>query len=142
MEFPEHMAHSMLQTIYSIPSIHSIHSRVSPHPVHCAKLPASQQNTQPCALETPGNIAHTQPSAIRPIGPIRPIRPIPALLPPCALRNVLCQPTEHTALCYRNSKAHGTQAAIDHLQYSRYSQYSWFLCPHPVHCAMRSANRS
>ena len=59
--------------------------------------------------------------------------PLPA---PCALRNALCQPTEHTALCYRNSKAHGTQVAIDHLQYSRYSQYSWFLCPHPVHCAM------
>ena len=33
-------------------------------------------------------------------------------------------------------KAHGSQVAIDHLQYSRYSQYSWFLCPHPVHCAM------
>ena len=43
MEFPEHMAHSMLQTIYSIPSIHSIHSRVSPHHVHCAMCSASQK---------------------------------------------------------------------------------------------------
>ena len=42
MEFPEHMAHSMLQTIYSIPSIHSIHSRVSPHPVHCAMRSANR----------------------------------------------------------------------------------------------------
>ena len=45
----------------------------------------------------------------------------------------------HGAVCAMHSgifKAHGTQAAIDHLQYSRYSQYSWFLCPHPVHCAM------
>ncbi len=50
MEFPEHMAHSMLQTIYSIPSIHSIHSRVSPHPVHCALCPASR----PLLFGTPG----------------------------------------------------------------------------------------
>ena len=58
MEFPEHMDHSMLQTIYSIPSIHSIHSRVSPHPVHCAMRSASQQNTQPCAIEIPKRMAH------------------------------------------------------------------------------------
>ena len=44
------------------------------------------------------------------------------------------------ALCPGNSIAHGTQAAIDHLQYSRYSQYSWFLCSHPVPCAMCPAS--
>ena len=55
MEFPEHMAHSMLQTIYSIPSIHSIHSRVSPHPVHCAKCFASQRE---CAMFFEERTAH------------------------------------------------------------------------------------
>ena len=139
MEFPEHMAHSMLQTIYSIPSIHSIHSRVSPHPVHCAMRFASRQPPQPCALEIPGNMAHTQPSAISPIGPIRPIRPIPALLPPCALRNVLCQPTEHTALCYRNSKAHGSHASCAHRPYKsvqvRTSPYSLARTLCPAQCA-------
>ena len=93
---------------------------------------------------------------VRQVRQVRPVRPVRhSLLPPCALRNVLCQLTEHTAmgfgnsgahcthtaLCYRNSKAHGTQAAIDHLQYSRYSQYSWFLCSHPVPCAKCFASR-
>ena len=53
---------------------------------------AALRRGKPCVLETPGHMAHTQPSAISPIGPIRPIRPIPALLPPCALRKVPCQP--------------------------------------------------
>ena len=55
MEFPEHMAHSMLQTIYSIPSIHSIHSRGSPHPVHCAMYFASQRE---CAMFFGERTAH------------------------------------------------------------------------------------
>ena len=79
---------------------------------------------------------------LHPVPIVRPVRQVRhSLLPPCALRNALCQPTEHTALCYRNSKAHGTQAGIDHLQYSRYSQYSWFLCSYPVPCTMCSASR-
>ena len=79
---------------------------------------------------------------VRQVRPVRPVRPVRHSLPTVStLHNVLCQPTEHTALCYRNSKAHGTQAAIDHLQYSRYSQYSWFLCSHTVPCTMCPASQ-
>ena len=48
------------------------------------------------------------------ISPYKSVQVRIPLPPPCALRNVLCQPTEHTALCYRNSKAHGTLRAIAH----------------------------
>ena len=94
MEFPEHMAHSMLQTIYSIPSIHSIHSRVSPHPVHCAMRSASQWE---CALEIPECITHSMPCAIQSIMSIMSIMSIytaPTLcIAPCAL------PAGASALC-------------------------------------------
>ena len=94
----------------------------------------AQDACESCALKIPERMALTAPCA--PVRQVRQVRQVRHSLPAVsALRNVLCQPTEHTALCYRNSKAHGTQAAIDHLQYSRYSQYSWFLCSHPVPCA-------
>ena len=94
MEFPEHMAHSIPQTIYSIPSIRSIHSWVSPHPVHCAMRSASQWE---CALEFPEHMAHSMPCAIQSIMSIMSIMSIyPASTlcsAPCAL------PAGASALC-------------------------------------------
>ena len=59
--------------------------------------PASQQNTQPCAIEIPKHMAHTQPSANRPTGPTSPTSPtffVPTLcIAQCALPaggNALC----------------------------------------------------
>ena len=65
----------------------------------------------PCAPEFLKHRAHTHlVPIVRQVRPVRPVRH--SLLPPCALRNVLCQPTEHTALCHRNSKAHGTHCTM------------------------------
>ena len=113
MEFPEHMVHSMPLTIYSIPSIHSIHSRVCPYHALCAMRSASQQTTQPCAFEPPRHMALTTPCAPSSVH-IRtyPYLSVPALPPPCALRNALRQPHPHAAMRYKSTKTHGTQYAL------------------------------
>ena len=68
------------------------------HPVLCAKCPARQQNTQPCAIEIPKHMAHTAPCANRPYKSVQ-VRTSPYSLAPtlciaqCALPaggNVLC----------------------------------------------------
>ena len=84
--------------------------------------------------------------ALHPVPIVRQVRPVRqvrySLLPPCALRNVLCQLTEHTAMCFGNSGAHGTHCTKCQSSVQvRTSPYkSVFPCPHPVHCAMYSAS--
>ena len=63
MEFPEHMAHSMPQTIYSIPSIHSIHSRLCPHHALCAMRSANHTPSRPCATKVQKHMALSMPCA-------------------------------------------------------------------------------
>ena len=78
---------------------------------------------------------------VRPVRPVRQVRH--SLLPPCALRNVLCQPTEHTAMCFGNFGEHGSHCTKcpSSVQVRTSPYKSVFPCPHPVHCAMCSASR-
>ena len=92
MKFPEHMAHSMPLTIYSIPSIHSIHSRVSPHPVLCAMCSASRpSHTAMCFCISAAHGSQRAKVLLRthPYLSVHIRTPPP---PPCALRNAHCQP--------------------------------------------------
>ena len=58
-----------------------------------------------------------------------------SLFPPCALHNVLCQPTEHTALCLEISTAHGTHCTkCQSSDKSDRSDKSDILCPQYRHC--------
>ena len=93
---------------------------------------------------------HRQVPIVRQVRPVRQVRH--SLLPPCALRKVPCQPTEHTALCYRNSKAHGTHCTMCRLPSEasgeggsvqvRTSPYkSVFPCPQYRHCAKCPASQ-
>ena len=54
-----------------------------------------------------------------------------------ALRNALRQPTDHTAMCYKNTKAHGTHCTkCQSSDKSDKSDKSDILCPQYWHCAM------
>ncbi len=66
-----------------------------------------------------------------------------SLLPPCALRKVLCQPTEHTAKCFGNSGAHGSHCTKcpSSVQVRTSPYKSVFPCPHPVHCTKCPASQ-
>ena len=74
-------------------------------------------------------------SLISPIGPIS----LPAV---SALRNVLCQLTEHTAMCCGISGAHGTHTAMcQSSDLSDLSDLSDILCSQYRLCAMHTARQ-
>ena len=124
-----------------------------PHHALRTKCFASQQNTQPWALETPGHIAHTQPCANRPTSPTSPTSPTffahSIGFAQCALPaggNALCSLVNamhrdilpnFCALRFGISGAHSPHIALCQSSVQvRTSPYkSVFPCPHPVPCA-------
>ena len=64
---------------------------------------------------------HSHVPIVRQVRQVRQVRhSLPAV---SALHNMLCQPTEHTALCFGNSGAHCTHTAKCHKSYRAYKAY-------------------
>ena len=78
---------------------------------------------------------------MRSVGRVRQVRH--SLLTVSALRNVPCQPTEHTAMRYKNTKAHGTHCTMcpSSVHIRTHPYLSVRHCSQYRLCAMRSASQ-
>ena len=138
-EISQHMAHT---APCAPPPYTSVHLRTYPYCIahsigfaQCA-LPANRTHSPVLSKFQSAWLTLHQVPIVRQVRLVRPVRH--SLLPPCALHNVLCQPTEHTAMCYRNSKAHGSHCTKcpSSVQVRTSPYKSVFPCPHPVPCTM------